>query len=107
MAKPPLPPPKKKNQPKWVQHQKNMGIFQIKSRTTSIHKLKVVDPETMEKCRCLRLGEIFCGPSEPPPGDNLGLIFQIGPKRTNNFPSSPNFRNNLLLEMIFPSKYSA
>ena len=69
------------NPPNWAQLgqqvKKNRSIFRVKLRMTNIHKLKVVDPETMEKCGCLRLCEIFCGLFGPTPEGNLGPIFQI------------------------------
>ena len=63
----------------WAQlgHQakKTRCIFQVKSRTTNTQKLKIVDPQTMEKWGSYRLCEIFCGPFGRTPGGNLGPFF--------------------------------
>ena len=79
----------------------NSGFRKVNSRTKIIQKLKVVDPETMEKCAWPRACEISCGPLEPAPGGNLCPIFQIAPKLTKKLQGLPNFQNNWCLEIIF------
>ena len=94
-----------KKNPKWAQlcpePQKNSGSRKVNSRMKNSQKLKVVDPETMEKCACFRACEIFFGPFRLAPGGNLGPFFQIGPKRTNNFQGLPNFWHNYSFEIFF------
>ena len=44
---------------------KMRGIFQVKSRMANTQKVKLVDPQTMEKCRCyIGYVRIWAGPRE-------------------------------------------
>ena len=67
------------------QAEKNRGIFQVKSRTTNIQNLKVVDPETMDGWSYHRLCEIFGGPFGLAPGGQFRSNFSNWPKMHQQF----------------------
>ena len=58
--------------PIWSSTQKSRGIRKVKSRTVSIQKLKLADPQTMEECGCYRLCENLCWIFGRAPGGNFG-----------------------------------
>ena len=58
--------------PIWSSTQKSRGIRKVKSRTVSIQKLKLADPQTMEECGCYRLCENLCWTFGRAPGGNFG-----------------------------------
>ena len=69
--------------PKYIQNwaqlcpapKKSRGIRKVKLKTVNIQKLKLMDPQTMEQCRCYSLCENLCRPFGRAPGGNLGIFW--------------------------------